>query len=73
MVKTANENFDDEPERCHDDEITPRTPWLLWVVVFVIVTLMIVWSIRTFGPRYQGTDATPSGQPVTTDTRQATT
>jgi hypothetical protein len=73
MAKTADNNFDDEIEPCRDDEITPRTPWLLWVIVFVIVTLMVVWSIRTFGTRSSASDATPAHQPATTHTAQATT
>lgn len=73
MGETANNNFDDETEPCRDDQITPRTPWLLWMIVFVIVTLMVVWSIRKFGPRSPGTDAGPSQLPATIHTPQAST
>lgn len=72
MADTADDNNRDEGiEPCHDDQTTPRTPWLLWVIVFVIVTLMVIWSIRTFGTR-SSASVRPSGQPVTLYASHAT-
>lgn len=73
MGESADNNFEDETEPCRDDQTTPRTPWLLWVVVFVIVTLMVIWSIRTFGTRSSASDAGPSQIPATIHTPEATT
>lgn len=51
MPDTPDNNFDNESEAGRPDQTTPRTPWLLWLVVFLIVVLMVVWSIRKFGTR----------------------
>jgi hypothetical protein len=60
MAETADNNFDEEREPSRADQTTPRTPWLLWVIVFLIVTLLVIWSIRTYGPRSPGPEVQPT-------------
>ena len=39
----------------------PRTPMLLWVIVFVAVVMMVVWGLRNRGTR---SSAEPGAAPA---------
>jgi hypothetical protein len=50
-----------DPDREVPGSTRPRTPMLLWVIVFVVVVMMVVWGMRNRGTR---SSAEPGAAPA---------
>jgi hypothetical protein len=53
--------FDPEDATPTSSNVRPGTPVLLWLIVFGLVVMMVMWSVRTFGTR---SSAEPGAAPA---------
>lgn len=54
MANVANNSGEFEGEESKGSSknpCSPQTPMMLWIIVFIVVVIMVVWSIRKFGTR----------------------